>query len=87
MFALFAINIFVALTSLVGFGILYWGVVLYTRDQLIENSKCIADQSTQMIKALQEGLGGIRDVLIDGSQQFYCQIYRNDKHGLQGGEV
>ena len=34
MFALFAINIFVALTSLVGFGILYWGVVLYTRDQL-----------------------------------------------------
>jgi ATP-binding cassette subfamily B protein len=30
-----------------------------------------------MVKSLQEGLGGIRDVLIDGTQQFYCQIYRN----------
>jgi len=25
---------------------------------------------------LQEGLGGIRDILIDGSQQFYCDLYR-----------
>ena len=28
-----------------------------------------------MVKSLQEGLGGIRDVLIDGSQEFYCQKY------------
>jgi ATP-binding cassette subfamily B protein len=60
--ALFAINIMVALTASVGFGILYWGVIIYTRKQLRENSKCIAEQSTQMIKSLQEGLGGIRDV-------------------------
>ena len=30
-----------------------------------------------MIKSLQEGLGGIRDVLIGGTQQFYCDLYRN----------
>jgi len=30
-----------------------------------------------MIKTLQEGLGGIRDVLIDGTQQFFCQQYRS----------
>ena len=77
MFALFVINFVVALTACVGFGILYGGVIFYTRHQLSENSKCIADQSTQMIKSLQEGLGGIRDILIDGSQQFYCQLYRN----------
>jgi len=75
--ALFFINITVALTALIGFSILYFGVVRFTRKQLNENSQCIADQSTQMIKSLQEGLGGIRDVLIDGSQQFYCQLYRN----------
>lgn len=77
MIALFAINILVALTASVGFGMLYWVVIIFTRKQLKENSKCIAEQSTQMIKSLQEGLGGIRDVLIDGSQQFYCQIYRS----------
>jgi ATP-binding cassette subfamily B protein len=77
MSALFVINIQVALVSFIGFGALYWGVIRYTRSQLKENSQCIADQSTLMIKSLQEGLGGIRDVLIDGSQQFYCQLYRN----------
>jgi ATP-binding cassette subfamily B protein len=77
MSALLVINPIVALTAFVGFGLLYWGVIYYTRQQLEENSKCIADQSTVMIKSLQEGLGGIRDVLLDGSQQFYSQLYSN----------
>jgi len=37
----------------------------------------MARESVQVIKSLQEGLGGIRDVLIDGSQATYCQVYRN----------
>jgi ATP-binding cassette, subfamily B, bacterial PglK len=77
MSALFFIDIAIALTALLGFGFLYWIVIHYTRKQLKENSQCIADQSTIMIKSLQEGLGGIRDVLIDGTQGFYCQLYRN----------
>jgi ATP-binding cassette, subfamily B, bacterial PglK len=75
--ALFAINILVALTASVGFGMLYWLVIMYARQQLKENSICVAEKSTQMIKSLQEGLGGIRDVLIEGRQQFYCKLYRN----------
>ena len=75
--ALFAINISVALSASIGFGLLYWLVVRYTKNQLKDNSQIIADQSTQMIKSLQEGLGGIRDLLIDGTQQFYCQLYRS----------
>jgi ATP-binding cassette, subfamily B, bacterial PglK len=75
--ALFVINVSVALSASIGFGLLYWMVVRYTKDQLKDNSQIIADQSTQMIKSLQEGLGGVRDLLIDGTQQFYCQLYRN----------
>ena len=77
MFALFAINPMIALSASMGFGLLYWIVIRYTKTHLKDNSKTIADQSTQMIKSLQEGLGGIRDVLIDGTQQFYCKLYRN----------
>ena len=77
MVALFAINISVALSASIGFGLLYWLVVRYTKNQLKDNSQIIADQSTQTIKSLQEGLGGIRDLLIDGTQQFYCQLYRS----------
>jgi len=75
--ALFAINPTIALSVSIGFGLLYWLVIRYTKTHLKANSKIIADQSTQMIKSLQEGLGGIRDVLIDGTQQFYCKLYRD----------
>ena len=48
-----------------------------TRRQLEKNSKTIAVQSTQMFKSLQEGLGGIREVLLHQAQKFYCKIYRD----------
>jgi ATP-binding cassette subfamily B protein len=52
MSVLFTINIKVAFTAFIGFGLLYWGVIRYTCQQLKENSQCIADQSTLMIKSL-----------------------------------
>jgi ATP-binding cassette, subfamily B, bacterial PglK len=75
--ALLVIHFQIALIASIGFGLLYWMVTLYTRKQLGQNSQVIANQSTLMIKSLHEGLGGIRDVLIDGSQNLYTQIYRN----------
>ena len=75
--ALLVINASVALSAFIGFGLLYWLVIQYTKNRLKDNSQVIADQSTQMIKSLQEGLGGIRDVLIDNSQQYYCHLYHN----------
>ena len=74
---LFKINAAVAFLASAGFGIAYWIVIAYTAKRLKVNSQCIANESTQMIKSLQEGLGGIRDILIDGSQKFYCKLYRN----------
>lgn len=74
---LFLIDVRVALSASIGFGILYLIVIRYTKKQLKANSQIIADKSTEMVQILQEGLGGIRDVLIDGSQQFYCQQYRS----------
>ena len=77
MSALFVIDTIVALSAFIGFGFLYAGIIRFTGIQLKENSQIIADHSTQMIKSLQEGLGGIRDVLIDGSQEFYSDLYRD----------
>jgi len=75
--ALLIIDTTIAFSALIVFSVLYLSVSYYTRSQLNRNSKVIADNSTQMIKSLQEGLGGIRDVLIDQSQQFYCKLYRD----------
>jgi len=77
MVALFIIDSTVAIIVSSGFGLIYSSVIYYNSNQVKKNSECIADKSTQMVKSLQEGLGGIRDVLIDGSQKFYCQLYRD----------
>lgn len=76
MAALFSIDPLVALSAFGGFGLIYGFIIWFTRSRMLINSRCIARESTQVIKSLQEGLGGIRDVLIDGSQAVYCRIYR-----------
>lgn len=67
----------IALSAFTGFGLLYAAIIKITKRRLLVNSRRIAHESTQVIKSLQEGLGGIRDVLIDGTQATYCEIYRN----------
>jgi ATP-binding cassette subfamily B protein len=47
-----------------------------SRRRLQANSERINEGSTQSIKALQEGLGGIRDVLLDGSQAVHVQRFQ-----------
>ncbi len=59
------------------FGGIYVLIARITRKKKFSNSQCIARESTKVVKSLQEGLGGIRDVLIDGSQSFFCQLYRS----------
>ncbi len=73
--ALLSVNPLIALSAFGGFGLIYVVIIRLTRKQLAINSQRMARESTQVIKSLQEGLGGIRDVLIDGSQATYCQIY------------
>ncbi|WP_114651951.1 ABC transporter ATP-binding protein [Polynucleobacter necessarius] len=75
--ALLSLNPVVTLAAFGGFWLIYFIIIGLTRKQLSNNGERIARESTRVIKSLQEGLGGIRDVLIDGSQATYCQIYRN----------
>lgn len=75
--ALLAVEPVVALTAFGGFGLIYAFIIRLTRKQLLADSQSIARESSHVIKSLQEGLGGIRDVLIDGSQATYCLFYRN----------
>ena len=58
------------------FAVSYGILASTSRRQLRINGVKIANASRQQIKALQEGLGAIRDVLLDGSQSTYLSIYR-----------
>jgi len=74
--ALIAIDPVVALVGTGGFGAGYAMITWLSRRRLRRNSQRIADEYTRVVKALQEGLGGIRDVLLDGTQPVYCEVYR-----------
>lgn len=76
MSALLTINAQVALIAGGVFAGLYAVLTRFTRRALSANSRCIADEEVQLIQALQEGLGGIRDVLLDGTQEVHAVRYR-----------
>jgi ABC-type multidrug transport system fused ATPase/permease subunit len=83
MAVLVAIHPMAAATAALGFGISYGLIAMVVRRRLKLNSESVAREQTQMVKALQEGLGGIRDVLLDGAQQMYCEIYRKADYPLR----
>lgn len=74
--ALLSIDPLVAISAFGSFGLIYLVIIRLTQNKQVSNSKLIAQESTQVIKSLQEGLGGIRDILIDGAQETYCHIYQ-----------
>jgi ABC-type multidrug transport system fused ATPase/permease subunit len=83
MLGLLAIDPVVASVAAAGFGGCYALITWISRRRLNHNSQRIAFEQTQVIKALQEGLGGIRDVLLDGTQPVYCDIYRQADYPLR----
>lgn len=84
---LFAIDPFIATISTAGFCILYICITLLVRIRLKRNSQRIAQEQTKVVKALQEGLGGIREVLLDGSQNFYSSLYRKSDEPLRRAQA
>lgn len=83
MATLLAIDPVVATLAATSFGSAYGIIAWVTRRRLIHNSECIAQEQVQVVKALQEGLGAIRDVLLDGTQKIYGNAYRKAVLKLQ----
>jgi ABC-type multidrug transport system fused ATPase/permease subunit len=81
--ALFFINPAVAALAMASFGSGYAVITYLSRKRLRLYSHRAAAEHTQVVKALQEGLGGIRDVLLDGTQPVYCDIYRKSEYEMR----
>ncbi len=73
--SLFYIDSKVASIAILSFGLSYIAITFLARKKLLQNSKRISIERTKILKAKQEGLGGIRDILLDGTQSVYCDIY------------
>lgn len=74
--ALLVINPEIALSALMGLGAIYALITQLSRKRLRDASKIGARSSIQVTKAAVEGLGGIRDILLDGTQWAFVSIFR-----------
>jgi ATP-binding cassette, subfamily B, bacterial PglK len=84
--ALIAIDPAVALLASAAFGTSYSVITWLTRRRLYRNSRRIEEQETRVLKALQEGMGGIREVLLEGAQPVFCDIYRKADRELRAAQ-
>ena len=73
---LLIINPGASLIAIGFFSSLYLFYYLYVKQKLKENSLKISLESNSLIKILQEALGGIRDIIIDGNQEQYRNIFQ-----------
>src|SRR5262249_8440082 len=85
--ALIAIDVFAALGSALAFGSVYVAVTVITRGRLYRNSRTIARAHSQLVRTVQEGLGGIRDVLINNDQPIYRHKFETVSANLRRAEA
>lgn len=77
----------ITLAAFVGFGFSYILIFYFNKTRLLKNSLLIAQESAQVIKVVQEGLGGIRDVLIDGSQAIHAEAFHHANDPLRRAQA
>ena len=80
---LLLIDAMTAVFTAVLFGSVYVLLAVTVRRELRRNGQKITEAYRQQLNSLQEGLGSIRDVLLDGSQPAYLQIYRQADRPLR----
>lgn len=76
--ALLMVNTGIVLASAVFLGGMYAFVAAATRKTLARNGRTIAQAGTARFRTVQEGLGGIRDVIIDQAQPIYIRKFSDD---------
>ena len=80
--ALIYLDPFTATVAAIGFSLIYLLISALTRQRLARNSATLAGAYDERVKIVQESLGGVRDIIIDGSQQVFLDMYRRVDRNL-----
>ena len=73
--ALLIIDPYISLVSVFVLGSFYLIIVFINKAKLKKNSYVISNNSTEIVKTIQEGLGSIRDLIIGNYFQSYYERY------------
>ena len=80
---LVVINTKISLITIFSFCFIYIIFSNISRKRLKSYSSTIATEQNHITKALQEGFGAIRDVLLNDQQSIYCDIYAKSDYPLR----
>lgn len=78
--ALMLVNISMTAITIVGLGSIYFFIFSIAKKRLVANSFIVNNSASNRIKAIQEGLGGIREIILHGLQDVF--VSRFDKVDL-----
>lgn len=81
------INYKVALTAFSLFGGIYLIIIISTRSILEAKGRLVTKMQNKVVQHIQEGLGGIRDILIDNVQSVYISSYKESEFKLRNAQI
>jgi ABC-type multidrug transport system fused ATPase/permease subunit len=81
------LNLKVSVIAFFSFTIIYFFIIKASNSKLSANSKLISVETTSVVKSIQEALGGIRQVLLDGAQEIYCSDYKKSDNDLRKAQA
>ena len=73
----------VTIGTLLVLGLSYAILIKFTRNRVYSNSTLIAKNSNLVIKNIQEGVAGIREILLTGTQKLFIQKFHNVQSPLR----
>jgi ABC-type multidrug transport system fused ATPase/permease subunit len=65
----------------------YFVVVFITKGIIKKESEILSDSSIKLNKSMQEGLGGIRDILLDGTQQYFSENFHKQDSIVRNSNI
>jgi ABC-type multidrug transport system fused ATPase/permease subunit len=85
--ALLWVDWIVAISAALLFGTIYLTVSRISRRRVLRNSRIRALMANERIRALQEGLGGIRDTILDASQALHVRRFSDYDRDFRAPEI
>jgi ABC-type multidrug transport system fused ATPase/permease subunit len=70
------INPLITFITFLFFALLYFLILFISKKKLRNYGNIISKQQVTVLKLLQEGIGGIRDVILDGTQELHSKQYK-----------
>ena len=66
---------FLAISSIIIFGLVYILLGKLLQKKLLFNSNVIEENSRNQVKIMQESIGSLRDIILSGNQKFFLNLY------------